>query len=174
VELGSIAEDQFSDPHYDPPRVHWLALAAVITAFSVVASLSGVDYSNGFLCLLYVAWAFYFCIWLRRIEPTSKSLFWLVGSIAVGAISLILTTIAHFNHLLLETADWLGTLAIVLYLACIFVIRSELVRHYNRRENYTLVLGPIMTFFFSFCYFQFHLYDIAMQRRKEREALAVL
>ncbi len=106
--------------------------------------------------------------------PNSKSLSWLLVSIAIGLVSIILNSHAESSSMLISAADWLGTAALVLYFVCIFVIRAELVRHYNQREDFTLALGPVMTLFFSFAYFQYHLYDIAEQRLKERSAIVAM
>jgi hypothetical protein len=53
-------------------------------------------------------------------------------------------------------------------LATIFLIRTDLERHSNEREPYGLQLGGVMTFFFSFIYFQYHLNEIAKRRRENR------
>jgi divalent metal cation (Fe/Co/Zn/Cd) transporter len=61
--------------------------------------------------------------------------------------------------------------SMVLGIATVFMIKSDLERHYNDREHAGLVLGGVMTFFFSFLYFQYHLYDIAKRRKRVAEAL---
>jgi hypothetical protein len=48
----------------------------------------------------------------------------------------------------------------------IYSIRNELQTHYNRIEPIGLQLGGIMTFFFSFLYFQYHLYKIAQLKQR--------
>jgi hypothetical protein len=56
--------------------------------------------------------------------------------------------------------------ALVAGIGASFVLRSELLRHYNQREPIGLKLGPFMTFFFSYIYFQYHLRDIAEYRER--------
>ena len=58
----------------------------------------------------------------------------------------------------------------ILEIVTIFLIRSDLERHYNEREPYGLQLNGLMTFFFSFLYFQYHLCDIAKRRRADHAA----
>jgi len=48
-----------------------------------------------------------------------------------------------------------------------FVIRAELLKHYNEREPAGLKLGLFMTFFFSYLYFQYHLYKIALAKKQQ-------
>jgi hypothetical protein len=98
---------------------------------------------------------------------------WYLSSMAAGFLSFLLSvTVGQVGGF--ETViDCLGFADLVLGIIAIFVIRAELVRHYNQQEGFGLVLGPVMTLFFSFVYFQYHLFDIAEQRYKERTSLTV-
>ena len=89
----------------------------------------------------------YLCIWVRKIEPRSSSLYWAIASLVTGVGFLF---------------SWL------LWFVVIFELREELLDHYNRREPINLRLNWFLTFLFSFVYFQFALNKIT--REKERAA----
>jgi hypothetical protein len=174
IEASNEPVLDYSAAYYDPPRVKWWVLLIVSTVASVVVSaLASENYRAFATGLLFDAWGVYFCIWLRRIEPRSKSLTWYLSSMAAGFLSFLLSvTVGQVGGF--ETViDSLGFADLVLGIIAIFVIRAELVRHYNQQEGFGLVLGPVMTLFFSFVYFQYHLFDIAEQRHKERTSLTV-
>ena len=60
----------------------------------------------------------------------------------------------------------LALICIVIWIATIYLVRAELHYHYNQREPVGLYLSGVMTFFFSFLYFQYHLYKIAQLRER--------
>ena len=48
-----------------------------------------------------------------------------------------------------------------------FVMRRDLLKHYNEDEPIELSLGIWMTLFFSIYYFQYHLREIALFKREQ-------
>jgi hypothetical protein len=157
-----------------PPRVHWLVLFLVPIMVVVVLLILASNTEPAVLSiavnlsstLFYGAWTIYLCLWIRDLNPRSKTL---ILAFAVSGIYLA----ADVIHLFLPPPDplygvslFLRLPAAILGLWLIFEIRDELYRHYNEREPIGLKLSPYMTFFFSYYYFQYHLYRIA----KEKEA----
>jgi hypothetical protein len=59
----------------------------------------------------------------------------------------------------------------VLDFVVIFSIRDELQKHYNEREPIGLHLGGVLTFFFSYIYFQYHLHEIAQFKKRQTEGV---
>jgi len=87
--------------------------------------------------LVTAAWPIYLCLWIRKIDPRSSSLYWAIASLVTGFLF-----------------SWL------LWVVVIFEIREELLAHYNGRENVHLRLNVILTALFSFFYFQYELNKI--------------
>jgi len=98
--------------------------------------------------LVIAAWPIYLCIWIRKIDDRSLSLYWALASFATGFLF-----------------SWL------LWIVVIFEIREELQEHYNRREPVGLRLNLVMTILFSFVYFQYRLNKIAQDKALESEGL---
>jgi hypothetical protein len=129
-----------------PPNLNWAVLfAAIAGSEGIVLWLVPQPYREFLVNLVIAAWPIYLCIWIRRIDDRSLSLYWALASFATGFLF-----------------SWL------LWIVVIFEIREELLDHYNRREPIGLRLNLIMTILFSFVYFQYHLNRIA----KEKAALA--
>jgi len=158
----------YSAEYYSPPRVQWWVLLVISAAFSIAVSLIiAKPYQSLCRGLIWDAWAIYICLWIRRLNPRAQSLYWVLGALASEVIGAVFESpLQDF-----EWTDFVSLLsylcAAVCWIVCIYAVRSELVRHYNQHEQFCLVLGPVMTFFFSFLYFQYHLYDIAVQKQKE-------
>ncbi len=97
----------------------------------------------------------------RELNPDSNSFFWCdayaVLELAYAAMALVRSP----TEMTQTVAGLLGLASTVLGIATIFIIRKELLRHYNEHEPYGLYLGGVMTFLFSFLYFQSQLYPIA-------------
>ena len=129
-----------------PPRLHWaVLLVAMVGAEGLVLWLVPQPYREFLVNLVIAAWPIYLCIWIRRIDERSLSLYWALASFATGFLF-----------------SWL------LWIVAIFEIREELLDHYNRREPIGLRLNLVMTALFSFVYFQYHLNRIT--REKEQQA----
>jgi hypothetical protein len=159
----------YSAAYYDPPRVKWWVLLIGSAIASILLQLFTPKVLADFLSgLIYGGWALFVCIWIRRIDPNAKSIFWILGGIVTSLMESAIPTPFEPSLLLVWAEFSLAFLSAVCFIVCTFVVRSELERHYNEREDFGLRLGPFMTFFFGFLYFQFHLFDIAEQREKER------
>jgi hypothetical protein len=163
-----------SEPEYPPPpRVHWLVLLGVSVILDFIIDYYAPKPFQEILTSLAVdGWAFYLCLWIRKLDHETLSPFWcdvyVVVELAFSAMSIGQHPSAHIQVI----SSILGFASAVLGIATIFLIRRDLVKHYSEREDFTLVLGPFMSFFFSFFYFQYHLYDIAEQKLKERNSVA--
>lgn len=104
-------------------------------------------FSRDFLLnLVIAAWPIYLCLWIRKIDPKSVSLYWALASFVTGFLF-----------------SW------ILWIVVIFEAREELLAHYNRREPIGLRLNWFLTLLFSFVYFQYHLRTIAEEKQSEDE-----
>jgi hypothetical protein len=131
-----------------PPRLNWLVLFVAIGAAEAVAVFFVPQPIRELLVNLIIAiWPIYICLWIRKVEPTSLSLYWALASFATGFLF-----------------SWL------LWIVVIFEVREDLLDHYNKREPIGLRLNLLMSLFFSFVYFQYHLSRIA--KEKEQPALS--
>lgn len=133
-----------------PPRVHWIVLLLALIAVETLAFLFVPQpYRNFAVYVAAVAWPVYLCIWMRRLDPRSSSLYWGIASLVIG-----------FGFLF----SWM------LWIVVIFELREELLDHYNRREPMHLRLNFILTILFSFVYFQYALNKIAKEKELAAEA----
>lgn len=135
-----------------PPRIHWaVLLIAVCTAETLAFFFVPEPYRNFTIYALAAAWPTYLCIWVRKIESSSSSLYWAIASLVIGVGFLF---------------SWL------LWIVVIFELREEMLDHYNRREPMNLRLNWFLTLFFSFVYFQFALNRITRQKEATQESFA--
>jgi hypothetical protein len=135
-----ITQDKDTFPA--PPRLHWASLfIAIAGSEGLVLWLVPQPYREFFVNVVIAAWPIYLCLWIRRIDYRSLSLYWALASFATGFLF-----------------SWL------LWIVVIFEIREELLEHYNRRESTGLRLNLFMTLFFSFIYFQYHLNRITREK----------
>jgi hypothetical protein len=161
------------EPQYPPPpRVSWgVLLLAEVVISSLISAFAPAPYRDLLNSLVVDAWAFYLCLWIRKLDVNATSPFWcdvyVIVELAFAAIQIRQQPSPGIQML----SGLLGLTASILGIVMIFVVRADLIRHYNQREDYSLVLSPVMTFFFSFLYFQYHLCDIADQKRKERKTI---
>ncbi len=133
-----------------PPRVPWpLLFVAMAGTEGLVLWLVPEPYRDFLVNLVIAAWPIYLCIWIRKIDGHSLSLYWALASFATGFLF-----------------SWL------LWVVAIFEIREELLEHYNRREPVGLRLNVILTALFSFVYFQYHLNRIAKAKSEQEHELA--
>ena len=128
----------FSPLYPLPPKVHWAALLlAILSAEALVLWLVPLPYRDVVVNLVTAAWPIYLCLWIRRIDQRSSSLYWAIASLVTGFLF-----------------SWL------LWIVVIFEIREELLEHYNRREKIGLRMNWLLTFLFSFFYVQYKLNKI--------------
>ena len=140
----------FSPAYPSPPRVHWaVLLLAVLSSAALVLWLVPAPYRDFAINVVAAAWPIYLCVWVRKIDQRSSSLYWAVASLVTGFLF-----------------SWL------LWIVVIFELREELLEHYNRREPIGLRLNWFLTVLFSFFYFQYELNKIS--REKDQVAGEVL
>ncbi len=122
-----------------PPNLHW----AVVLVLAII--------TFGIFGLI---WLFVEAAWIRKVRPQSRGLYWLVGYIASAVLA----------GFLIETSPGVAVIfnlaTIVLYLVAIFTMRSDLEDCYAMLTPGGNSLSGVMTFFFSFVYFQYHLCEI--------------
>ena len=168
----SVTGSQVDYPARDyqpPPRVHWSVLLFASIAVDGLASYyAPLRFHELVNSIAGDAWAFYLCLWIRSLDSDARSPFWCDVYVIVELAYAALAMRQNPSRIEHETIALLGLASVVLGIITIFLIRSDLERHYNEREPYGLHLSGVMTFFFSFLYFQYYLYDIAKWREKER------
>jgi hypothetical protein len=139
-----------------PPDFHW-ALVLLISFFC------------GFFQLV---WLFVEAGFVKKIDPESKSLAFLIG----GLVTTVVAFIVFFTSINMNPGRqeppvfmvpfFLIALAgAVLHLIGIFQMRSSLENYYNTVEPINLRLSGVMTFFFAVYYFQYHFTRIANWKR---------
>jgi hypothetical protein len=139
----------FSPEYPLPPRIHWAALLlAVLSAEALVLWLVPPPYRDFVINVVTAAWPIYLCLWIRKIDQRSSSLYWAIASLVTGFLF-----------------SWL------LWIVVIFEIREELLGHYNRREKVGLRLNWILTALFSFFYFQYALNKIYREKAVSTDGL---
>jgi hypothetical protein len=147
--LTTPPDPAFNSKYPPPPRVHWVMLVAVLIVTAILDALLVPARFNGMPeTVIFGLWIIYLSIWIRKINPNSDCLFWAVISILVQIVGW------HSR----EVQSTVGLLMA-------FVIREDLLMHYNEQEPVGLRLSVPMTFFFSFLYLQYHLYDIGQAKR---------
>ncbi|HEY1903814.1 MAG TPA: hypothetical protein VGG56_15380 [Terracidiphilus sp.] len=150
-----------------PPNVHWGVLFGAQIVVAVVACfLVPRGYWSLVSNLAFDAWAIYLCLWIRKLEPDAMSLFWCVACVALQVSFNVPSASAPAHNGVTILAGVLAALCLAMWLVTIYVVRAELHFHYNEREPIGLYLSGVMTFFFSFLYFQYHLYKIAQLRER--------
>jgi hypothetical protein len=160
-------------PDYPPPpHVKPLVLFLVWFILScLIEQYAPKPYQELLNSLVVDAWALYLCLWIRRLDPACKSAFWCDVYLVVEIGFASLTIPQHPSQGVQWLIILLGTASGLLGIATIYLIRDDLLKHYNQSEPIGLYLGPVMTFFFSFLYFQSKLYRIA--QLKQRQAMGI-
>ncbi len=171
--LPSITTIQQYDAKFPaPPRIHWFILLLVWWGLgALIGLLAPKQYQNLFNSLVADAWVFYLCVWIRNLNPDSKCPFWCDVYVVVELACAITTIRQNPSGLHMWITEILGFASAILGIVTIYLVRSDLQKHYNEREPIGLQLGSIMTFFFSFIYFQYHLYDIAQFKQRQAEGV---
>ncbi len=163
---------QYNSMYPPPPHIRWWALLLAWWALgSLIGWIVPIPYQNLLNSLVVDAWVFYLCLWIRTLDPEAKSIFWCDAYLVVELACAATTVRQDFS----ATHEWITELlalaSVVLGIATIYLIRSDLQKHYNEREPIGLHLGSVMTFFFSFLYFQSELYDIAEYKKRQADGL---
>lgn len=121
-----------AEPAAPPPKLHWgLLLVLSIVTIGIFA----------------VIWLFVQAVWIRKVQPNSKALFYLIGYIA-----------ATFGSAALEgkpLAAMLSLGGLVLFLVAVFSMRSEIQDEFAKINPAGRAVSGVMTFFFNTIYFQY-------------------
>jgi hypothetical protein len=156
-----------------PPAVPWWVLFIVLLIINIT-------------CLLYLpkaivsptqrlvfeTWGVYLCFWIRDLNPRATSIYWTLGAFFCEAANIFLKLLQDPTSLVVIGILVSSLLSVGFVITSIFVIRSELQKHYTDVEPFHLSLGGGMTLLFSYIYFQYHLYDIAVSKKATSRSLA--
>jgi len=160
----------FDSKYPSPPRIHWLVLLAAWIAIDwAIARVCASRYVGLLDSLVMDARGFY--LWIKTLDPESKSPFWCDVYVVIELACAGLGTMQNPSAGISLAIDLLGIASAILGIATLFLIRADLEHHFNDREHAGLVLNGWMTFFFSFLYFQFHLYDIAKRKKLQAQTM---
>lgn len=142
-----------------PPDFHWAFVFLI-----------------GLLCSFFpMVWFFIEAAFVKKIKPESNFLAFLIGGLGAQFGSIIvlmvgagITASAGDNNppvvaLLLFALVLVA--GIVLWIVGVFKMRDEIEDYYNTVEPINLRLSGVMTFFFSFYYFQHHFTRIAQWKK---------
>lgn len=150
-----------------PPNVHWGVLVAAEFVIAVlIVMFAPKPYWNLVMDLVFDAWAIYLCLWLRKLDARFMSIFWCVAYVALQLAIAVPFGLQPFTAGITIVAGVVALACFCMWIVTIYVIRAELHIHYNVREPIGLYLSGVMTFFFSFLYFQYHLYKIAQLKER--------
>jgi hypothetical protein len=136
----------------NPPALHWgiVLLLGIIT------------------CGLFAwVWALIQASFVKKIVPESKAIVFYAVALALFGISVAM----NFSPDTRIFAGFANLAGAVMWVLAAFNMRSSLEQHYNSVEPIALMLGPVMTFFFSVYYFQYHFTKI--NEMKDRRALGL-
>jgi hypothetical protein len=155
-----------------PPGVHWGALVAAQLVIAVLTVMfTPKAYWNLVMDLVFDAWALYLCLWLHRLDARFMSIFWCVAFVALQLAIATPFGLQPFTAGITIVTGIVALACLCTWVVTIYVIRAELHLHYNVREPIGLYLSGVMTLFFSFLYFQYHLYKIAQLRERHGDRL---
>jgi hypothetical protein len=118
-----------------------------------------------------LVWAFREALFVKKIDPASKGVLWLVVSL-FGMAAQIVVYIGMFSATSISGAQadlglimLLNIVILAAALMALFGMRRSLVGYYNTVEPVGLRLSAAMTFFFNILYFQYHLSRIAQWKK---------
>ena len=110
-----------------PPRVHWAVLLIALAGAEAAAHwLLPHPFHDFPINLIIAAWPVYLCVWIRKIDRKSISLYWALAAFITGFLF-----------------SW------ILWIVVIFEIREDLLDHYNtpRTHRPPPQLGADVSFF---------------------------
>ena len=166
-ETAAPAETEARNAYPAPPNVHWVVLLSGQMTIALLACMMVPrSYWSLVSNLALDAWAIYLCLWIRRLEPEAMSIYWCAAYVAMQVAFNVPGAPVTANSGMSIFAIAMGLICAAMWIATIYLIRAELHYHFNQREPVGLYLGGVMTFFFSFLYFQYHLYKIAQLRER--------
>jgi hypothetical protein len=150
-----------------PPSLHWV----------LVWLLGGIT-----LGLFQLIWCFKQAGFVKKIDPASKATLFLtlaligqlvlvLGAVGMVVVSSGMVAVSSSSGAVASVATIMGIVGLlslligIFWLVAIFGMRGSLVRYYNTVEPMGLRLSGVMTFFFSFLYFQYHMSRIAKWKK---------
>ena len=143
----------------DPPDLPWW-----------IALLLGIFTGGAF----FVVWDIVQAWWMRRVDFRSIALWFYAAAAVLFVLNAPASyhSVAHWvfgSPVVIHTHDnWMGGSRWILWLIARFVLRSELLRHYNGPEPIGLRLNAFMTFLFGGLYFQYQFNRINEIKRSMR------
>lgn len=141
-----------------PPDLHW---ALVILFSAITFGIFG------------LVWAFRQAAFIKKIDPASKAVTYLVLNLlgAIVAVVLAFTAVGASTDTMAE----IGLVELALYvillvmgIVMVFSMRKSMFTYYNTVEPIGLQLSGVMTFFFTLIYFQYHFSRIANWKKTGR------
>jgi len=153
-----------------PPRVHWSFLFLGWIGLAILfALLAPPQYQKLLNSLVVDAWAFRLCLWIRSLDPNARSPFWCDCYVVVELAYALVCARRNPSPIEQDIVAELGFASFCLGVWTVYLIRSDLLKHYNRREPLGLELNGYLTYMFSFLYFQSQLYPIAKSKESDAE-----
>ena len=130
----------------DPPDLNW----ALVLVLSLIT------------CGIFAFfWMIKQALYAKKLDPASQGLMFYLGWLACGVAALVLQFVAG-GFFLPRLVNLAGVALLILGA---FNIRDSFQKHFTTNEPVGLALHPVMTFFFTGLYFQYHLSRIANWRR---------
>ena len=149
-----------ASPYPPPPNLHWgiCVLLGVVTC--------------GVFALV---WLMVQAVWIRKVQPASKSVFYVGVVIGLWALSFFFAIFQTFsaartghNDPAIQGMVVLINLSFtVLWIVAAFSMRNSIEEHFNSAEPIGLSLSGVMTFFFNVYYFQYHFTQINEMKRRQ-------
>ena len=131
----------------DPPSLHW----------GIVALL------GLFTCGLFgIIWAFVQASFVKKIDPASKAMMYYGIAVAL----MFAAGVMNAGPEMRDFSTLVNLVGAGFWIYSAFTVRASLQAHYNSAEPMGLVLSPVMTFFFSVYYFQYHFTKMAELKKR--------
>ena len=136
-------------PYPPPPSLHW----GIVLALQIVT------------CGLFGwAWVIVQAAWIKKVEPESKALVYIIIAIALfftgGA--------TNASHQIAPYGGLFSLGGFVIWLIGVFSMKASIEQHFNTVEPIGLQLSGVMTFFFNVIYFQYHFTEIARAKQAQQ------
>jgi len=153
IPVPVAPQQQWSAPpavlYPTPPSLHW----GIVLGLQIIT------------CGLFGwAWAIVQAVWVRKVDPTSKALIYIV--VAIGAF--FAAGILGRNHQMAAAGGLCEIGGLVFWLVGVFSMKSSIEEHFNTAEPIGLQLSAVMTFFFNTIYFQYHFTEIAQAKKAQQ------
>jgi hypothetical protein len=130
-----------------PPNLHW----SLVLILGVITRQ-----------LFNLVWAMLQANWARKLSGDNKPMV-LVAMYPAGMIAGIMISVLFPRSASLSVFFILG--GAIVYVVGMFSIKAAMEEYYTSVENIGLQLSPIMTFFFSTVYIQYHINSIARWKK---------